>query len=87
MLIISMATTYWLQWVVPNPDHGTNLTNFQGLVRHCWELRNNVTDELIKDGCQGWFDEAPPGKSYLELSCSKLVRSLTDSQNILLQEN
>ena len=61
MLIISMATTYWIQWVIPNPAHGTNLTNFQGLIRQCWELRNNVTDELIKDGCEGLFEKSPPG--------------------------
>lgn len=45
MIILSLATTYWLQWVIVS--HNRNITHYRGLFRHCWESRDNVTDELI----------------------------------------
>ena len=44
MIILSVATTYWLQWEIPS--HGKNITHYRGLFRHCWETRDNVTNEL-----------------------------------------
>ena len=53
MIILSMATNYWLQWMVVSSN--TNITHYRGLFEHCWETRDNITDELIKEdsGCDG----------------------------------
>ncbi|XP_032223349.2 claudin domain-containing protein 2 isoform X2 [Nematostella vectensis] len=58
MLIVSMATTYWLQWVIPS--EGVNITHFRGLARQCFEVRHNETDALIKENCGDWFEGGFP---------------------------
>lgn len=62
MLIISMATNYWLQWVIAT--HGQNITHYRGLAKHCWESVHNETGALIEEntGCGKYFEDAMPGK-------------------------
>jgi len=61
MLIVSMATNYWLQWMIPS--HGQNITHYRGLGKHCWEAVHNETGAYIEknSGCGEWFDGAMPG--------------------------
>lgn len=59
MLIVSLATTYWLQWIVVSDGH--NITHFQGLFRHCYESRHNETGLLLEEDCTHWFEGALPG--------------------------
>ena len=60
MIILSLATTYWLQWVIISGNQ--NITHYRGLFYHCYEARDNITDELIEDDCDG---------SYLDVSAGK----------------
>lgn len=60
MIILSVATTYWLQWVIVSGNR--NITHYRGLFRHCWESRDNITDELFND----------------ESDCSSDVHTLSD---------
>ncbi|XP_015768196.1 PREDICTED: claudin domain-containing protein 2-like isoform X1 [Acropora digitifera] len=59
MIILSVSTTYWLQWQIASD--GRNITHYRGLFRHCWESRDNVTNELqTYDGrtdCDGKFTD------------------------------
>lgn len=61
MLIVSMATNYWLQWVIAT--HGQNITHYRGLAKHCWEARHNETGAFIAENsdCGKWFEGGMPG--------------------------
>lgn len=64
MIILSVSTTYWLQWQIASD--GRNITHYRGLFKHCWESRNNVTNELetgdYRTGCDGEFAHVKAGK-------------------------
>ena len=60
MIILSLATTYWLQWVIVSGNQ--NITHYRGLFYHCYEVRDNITDELIEDDCDGSYLDVKAGK-------------------------
>lgn len=60
MIILSLATTYWLQWVIISDNQ--NVTHYRGLFYHCYEARDNITDELIKEDCDGDYLDVGVGK-------------------------
>ena len=62
MLIVSMATNYWLQWMVATS--GLNITHFRGLGKmQCWEAVHNETGAYVEKAsdCDNWY-ESMPGK-------------------------
>lgn len=65
MIILSLATTYWLQWVIVSGN--TNITHYRGLFKHCYESRDNITDELISEasGCTGEYTDVKAGKWFI----------------------
>ena len=65
MIILSVATTYWLQWVIVSEGH--NITHYRGLFKHCFESRDNVTNELIKEdsGCTGEYTDFKAGTDFV----------------------
>jgi len=63
MIILSLATTYWLQWVIISGNQ--NITHYRGLFYHCYEARDNITDELIQDGCEGDYLDVKAGKLFM----------------------
>ena len=76
MLIIALATAYWLQWSVPSEGH--NVVHFRGLFRQCWEKRDNITDDVVPiDGedtvCGDWFEGGLPGKALSHSAIKSLV--------------
>lgn len=66
MIILSVATTYWLQWVIVSEGH--NITHYRGLFKHCFESRDNVTNELIKEdsGCTGEYTDFKAGTDFVK---------------------
>ena len=60
MIILSLATTYWLQWVIISGNQ--NITHYRGLFYHCYEARDNITDDLIEDDCDGSYLDVKAGK-------------------------
>ena len=75
MIILSVSTTYWLQWQIASD--GRNITHYRGLFRHCWESRDNVTNELqTYDGrtdCDGKFTDFKTGQLFTTLEAFKFV--------------
>ena len=71
MLIISLATTFWIQWTIPSEGH--IVYHYQGLFRQCWEARDNVTDDIlptssyleVNEDCTKWFEGSHPGKRIM----------------------
>lgn len=67
MIILSVATTYWMQWQVASD--GRNITHYRGLFKHCWESRDNVTNELDttegRTGCSGEYLDVKAGKLFI----------------------
>ena len=72
MIILSVATTYWLQWVIVSDGH--NITHYRGLFKHCFESRDNVTNELIKEdsGCTGEYTDFKAGTDFVKKTCTCL---------------
>ena len=66
MIILSVATTYWLQWVIVSEGH--NITHYRGLFKHCFESRDNVTNELIKEDsrCTGEYTDFKAGTDFVK---------------------
>lgn len=63
MIILSLATTYWLQWVIISGNQ--NITHYRGLFYHCYEARDNITDELMEDDCSGSYLDVKAGKYFI----------------------
>ena len=63
MIILSLATTYWLQWVIISGNE--NITHYRGLFYHCYESRDNITDELLDDDCDGDYLDWKAGKYFI----------------------
>ena len=63
MIILSLATTYWLQWVIISGNE--NITHYRGLFYHCYEARDNITDELIEEDCDGSYLDWKAGKYFI----------------------